>query len=165
VLHARHGGAIRAPLVRRAQDGAARAGGSRRRDAAAGQWAWRRCRALDAWRFEAQGTRRIILERLAAIGAPAAPLFIERLHQTPWYVQRNLLALLARLRTLPEGFSARPWAASDEVTVRYHALGVMLRHASERDEAIHLALGDATRAWCASLDAAAGGRCASRSRG
>jgi hypothetical protein len=114
---------------------------------------------LDALEIsEAQGTRRIILERLAAIGAPAAPLFIERLHQTPWYVQRNLLALLARLRTLPEGFSARPWAASDEVTVRYHALGVMLRHASERDEAIHLALGDGDpRVVRFGLDAAAGG--------
>ena len=114
---------------------------------------------LDALEIsEAQGTRRVILERLAAIGAPAAPLFIARLHQTPWYVQRNLLALLARLKTLPEGFSARPWAASEEVTVRYHALGVMLRHASERDEAIHLALGDSDpRVVRFGLDAAAGG--------
>ena len=114
---------------------------------------------LDALEIsEAQGTRRIILERLAAIGAPAAPLFIARLQQTPWYVQRNLLALLARLKALPEGFSARPWATSEEVTVRYHALGVMLRHASEHDEAIHLALGDSDpRVVRFGLDAASGG--------
>lgn len=114
---------------------------------------------LDALEIsEAQGTRRIILERLAAIGAPAAPVFIARLQQAPWYVQRNLLALLARLKPLPDGFSARPWAASGEVTVRYHALGVMLRSASERDEAIHLALGDSDpRVVRFGLDAAAGG--------
>lgn len=114
---------------------------------------------LDALEIsEAQGTRRIILERLAALGAAAGPLFVERLTNAPWYVQRNLLALLARLRTLPAGFSARPWAASDEVTVRYHALGVMLRQAGERDEAIQLALGDPDpRVVRFGLESAAGG--------
>jgi hypothetical protein len=114
---------------------------------------------LDALEIsEAQGTRRIILERLAALGAPAAPLFVERLERAPWYVQRNLLALLARLRTLPAGFSARPWAASDEVTVRYHALGVMLRQPAERDEAIQLALADADpRVVRFGLESAVGG--------
>ncbi len=55
---------------------------------------------------ESQGTRRLILERLAAMGPAIAGILVERLPRTPWYVQRNLLALLARLKSLPAGFSA-----------------------------------------------------------
>jgi len=114
---------------------------------------------LDALEIsEAQGTRRLILERLAALGTDAGPLFVQRLEHAPWYVQRNLLALLARLKSLPSGFSARKWAESDEVTVRYHALGVMLRQPAEREEAIQLALSDPdARVVRFGLDSAAGG--------
>jgi hypothetical protein len=107
---------------------------------------------------ESQGTRRLILERLAAMGPEIAAVMADRLPRAPWYVQRNLLALMARLKALPPGFSARPWAAHQEVTVRFQALSVMARHAKEREEAIHLALGDNDpRVVRFGLDAAAGG--------
>ena len=107
---------------------------------------------------ESQGTRRLILERLSAMGPEIAPVMADRLPRAPWYVQRNLLALMARLKTLPPGFSARQWAEHQEVTVRFQALSVMARHAKEREEAIHLALGDNDpRVVRFGLDAAAGG--------
>lgn len=107
---------------------------------------------------ESQGTRRLILERLAAMGGEIAPLLAERLPRVPWYVQRNLLALLARLKQLPAGFEARAYAEHPEVTVRFQALSVMVRQAKEREEAIHLALADSDpRVVKLGLDAAAGG--------
>jgi hypothetical protein len=107
---------------------------------------------------ESQGTRRLILERLAAMGAEIGPMLAERLPRVPWYVQRNLLALLARLKTLPAGFDARAYAEHAEVTVRFQALSVMARQPKEREEAIHLALADSDpRVVKLGLDAAAGG--------
>ena len=107
---------------------------------------------------ESQATRRLILERLAAMGGQIAPLLAERLPRVPWYVQRNILALLARLKTLPAGFEARAYAEHPEVTVRFQALSVMTRQAKEREEAIHLAVADADpRVVKLGLDAAAGG--------
>jgi hypothetical protein len=107
---------------------------------------------------ESQGTRRLILERLAAMGGEIASLLAERLPRVPWYVQRNLLALLARLKTLPAGFEARAYAEHPEVTVRFQALSVMVRQPKEREEAIHLALADSDlRVVRLGLDAAAGG--------
>lgn len=107
---------------------------------------------------EAQPTRRLILERLAGMGEAVGPLFAQRLPEAPWYVQRNLLALLGRLPALPPGFSAFPYAEHPEVTVRYQALNVMLRQPAERDEAIYHALGDSDpRVVRFGLDAAARG--------
>ena len=107
---------------------------------------------------ESQGTRRLILERLAVMGGEIGPLLAERLPRVPWYVQRNLLALLARLKTLPAGFDARAYAENPEVTVRFQALSVMVRQPKEREEAIHLALADSDpRVVRLGLDAAAGG--------
>ena len=107
---------------------------------------------------ESQGTRRLILERLAAMGGQIAPLLADRLPRAPWYVQRNLLALLARLKVLPAGFEARAYAEHPEVTVRFQALSVMVRQSKEREEAIHLALADNDpRVVKLGLDAATGG--------
>lgn len=107
---------------------------------------------------ESQGTRRLILERLATMGGDIADVLVDRLPRAPWYVQRNLLALLARLKSLPPGFTAKQWAEHQDVTVRFQALSVMVRQPREREEAIHLALGDADpRVVRFGLDAAAGG--------
>ena len=107
---------------------------------------------------ESQGTRRLILERLAAMGAVIGPLLVDRLPRAPWYVQRNILALLARFKTLPAGFSPRAYAEHPEVTVRFQALSVMVRQAADREDAIHLGLADSDpRVVRLALDAAAGG--------
>jgi hypothetical protein len=92
---------------------------------------------------EAQVTRRLVLERLAALGDAVGPTLAARIPTAPWYLQRNLLALVARLRTPPPGYSARPLADHHEVTVRYQALHVMARTPADREDAVVLALGDA----------------------
>jgi hypothetical protein len=107
---------------------------------------------------EAQATRRLVLERLAALGDDIGPALCARIPTSPWYLQRNLLALVARLPRPPRGYSARALAEHAEVTVRYQALHVMARTPEDREEAIQLALADADpRVVRFGLDAAAAG--------
>jgi hypothetical protein len=66
----------------------------------------------------------------------------ERIPDAPPVMQRELLALLGRLGTLPSGFSAINYLASDEPLVRREAVRLMLRNPAERDETIMGALTD-----------------------
>lgn len=52
------------------------------------------------------------LRILVALGPDVATSVTARLRDAPWYVQRNLLAVLRALRVWPEGFSAVPYAPS-----------------------------------------------------
>jgi len=66
----------------------------------------------------------------------------ERIPDAPPVVQRELLALLGRLGTLPSGFSAINYLASEEALVRREAVRLLLRNPAERDETIMSALTD-----------------------
>jgi len=57
-------------------------------------------------------------------------------------LQRELLALLGRLATLPAGFSVRGFLDSEEPLVRREAVRLLLRNPAERDETIMSALSD-----------------------
>jgi hypothetical protein len=57
-------------------------------------------------------------------------------------IQRELLALLGRLGSLPSGFSPRSYLDSEEALVRREAVRLLLRNPVERDEAIMSALSD-----------------------
>ena len=72
------------------------------------------------------------------VGAAVA----ERIPDAPPAMQRELLALLGRLGTLPSNFSAINYLASDEPLVRREAVRLMLRNPAERDETIMGALTD-----------------------
>jgi len=86
--------------------------------------------------------RRRLLTRLGRLGPAIGPMLIERLPPAPWYVQRNLLALLAALPEIPADFTPAPYAENDDPRVRREALKLMLRIPGQRDEAILAALGD-----------------------
>jgi hypothetical protein len=86
--------------------------------------------------------RRRLLSRLETLGAAIGPMLIERLPTSPWYVQRNLLALLGTLPEVPADFTPAPYAQLDDPRVRREALKLMLRIPGQRDEAILTALGD-----------------------
>jgi hypothetical protein len=58
-------------------------------------------------------------------------------------VQRELLALLGKLTTLPPGFSPRSFLDNEEPLVRREAVRLLLRNPGERDETIMSALSDA----------------------
>ncbi|HXV85778.1 MAG TPA: hypothetical protein VD793_03715 [Gemmatimonadales bacterium] len=87
--------------------------------------------------------RRVLLDRLVKFGSQLAPALVGRLNDTNWFVQRNLLALLAELPERPRNFDPRPFAEHPDARVRREAIRVMLREPSQRERAIHYALADA----------------------
>jgi len=91
---------------------------------------------------ESRGTRRGLLAHLAKMGAPIAPVVIQRLEDRRWYVTRNLLALLEELSPLPAGFSAAAYLRHADPRVRWQAVKVQLKLPGERDAALLAGLQD-----------------------
>ena len=91
---------------------------------------------------ESRGTRRKLLERLAPTDLDVAPIIVARLQDDRWYVQRNLLLLLERLRRVPAGFDVSPWTQHEDARVRYHGLSIQLNLEAEREMALRAALSD-----------------------
>jgi hypothetical protein len=86
--------------------------------------------------------RRRLLTRLGKLGPAIAPMLIERLPGAPWYVQRNLLALLGSLPEIPADFQVTDYTGADDPRVRREAIKLLLRLVGHRDEAINIAVGD-----------------------
>ena len=90
-----------------------------------------------------RGTRRKLLEHLSQTDLDVVPLIVNRLDDERWYVQRNLLLLLERLKRLPAGFSTSRWTQHADPRVRYHGYSLQLTIPEQRDAALRAALGDA----------------------
>lgn len=86
--------------------------------------------------------RRRLLTRLGKLGPAIGPMLLERLPDSPWYVQRNLLALLGSLPEIPAEFDLTAYAENDDARVRREALKLMFRIGSLRDAAVLASLGD-----------------------
>ncbi len=86
--------------------------------------------------------RRRLLTRLGQLGPLIGPMLVERLPTSPWFVQRNLLALLGTLPEIPADFDASPYVDADDARVRREALKLMLRIPGQRSDAILASLGD-----------------------
>ena len=86
--------------------------------------------------------RRRLLTRLGGLGPAIGPMLTERLPGAPWYVQRNLLALLGSLPEIPADFPLAEYANAEDPRVRREALKLMLRIPAYHDEAIVAAVGD-----------------------
>jgi len=94
---------------------------------------------------ESLSLRRKTFDRLVALGPEIRPAAVERVAEpetVPWYVLRNVLALLAAFEGLPEGFSAGPLRAHANPQVRHEAVKLCLREPALREEAIVAALSD-----------------------
>lgn len=91
---------------------------------------------------EARAIRRRLLTRLGRLGPAIGPMVVERLKNSPWFVQRNMLALLGSMVEWPPRFSPAPYAAHSDARVRREALKIMLRMPEFRDEAIVSGLAD-----------------------
>ena len=89
-----------------------------------------------------QAVRARALRLLVAIGPSVAPAAAARLHRAPWYVQRNLLALLRMLRTWPSDFSAVTYARHPELRLRREAYKLLLDFPAHRASAIQHGLND-----------------------
>jgi hypothetical protein len=116
---------------------------------------------LDALELEDDRTARWrLFEMLAQLGPQVGNAVVARLPGSPWYVQRNLLLLMARLESWPEGFTALPYAKHADPRVRREAYALLLRDASMRGESIALAVADSDeRIVRAALNAALEGGC------
>jgi hypothetical protein len=91
---------------------------------------------------ERRHTRWRLLATLEGLGAAIAPEIIARLHGAPWYVQRNLLLLLAKLPVLVDGFSPTPFVRHPDPRVRREAIRMLLRVPGGRAHALRAALAD-----------------------
>lgn len=87
-------------------------------------------------------SRREIAERILSLGQGPAFALLKRIELADGGNRRDLLQVLSSVADLPDGFSARSYATAPEPLVRVEALRLMMRHPTDRDEAIHLALAD-----------------------
>jgi hypothetical protein len=86
--------------------------------------------------------RRRLLTRLGRLGPAIGPMLVDRIPGSPWYVQRNLLALLGSLPEIPEEFTPIPYLNHEDGRVRREAIKLMFRIPRLREEAITAAVGD-----------------------
>ena len=91
---------------------------------------------------ENRATRRKLLDRLAGAAVDLRSSIAARLDDPRWYVQRNMLVLLTRLRRVPEGFSAIRWTTHEDARVRIEAVRLQLMLPHEHDLGVRTALDD-----------------------
>ena len=81
-----------------------------------------------------------LIDLVAQFGPEAGQEIAARIGGAPWYVQRNLLRLLAMLPALPEGFSIAAHVRHQDPRVRHEALRIMLKDRVRRTDGVRLAL-------------------------
>ena len=89
-----------------------------------------------------RSTRAAIMKQLSMLGPRVATVAIERLPTAPWYLQRNILVLLGRLGSLPDGFSPASYSTHGDPRIRREAIKLLLDTKGRQEEAIMMALGD-----------------------
>ena len=90
-----------------------------------------------------RSTRAAVLKQLLALGPEVGRLAVERLTGAPWYVQRNILLLIGRLGSWPEGFSPLSYAAHPDPRIRREAVKLLLESPGHTKDGILLGLRDA----------------------
>ncbi|HKV76191.1 MAG TPA: hypothetical protein VJN95_16855 [Gemmatimonadales bacterium] len=91
---------------------------------------------------DSRAVRRRLLTRLSALGPGIGPLVVPRLVSAPWFVQRNMLALLGTLPELPGGFTPVSYADHTDGRVRREAIKLLIRNPAQREDGIGRALAD-----------------------
>lgn len=100
---------------------------------------------LDAMEVsESRSVRRLAIDMLSDFGEPAGRMAAERLARPdePWYVQRNLLGLLAETGHWPSSLESGPFLKHGDARVRREAYRALLEVPAERDRAACSALQD-----------------------
>ncbi len=107
---------------------------------------------------DSKATRRVVVDLLASMGKKVGAQVVARLRDDRWYVQRNMLSIIARLDEIPEEFAGREFMQHEDPRVRREALSIMFRDRVHRERAICKALSDSEpRTVHAALSAAAKG--------
>ena len=89
-----------------------------------------------------RSVRRRLFDALIGMGPVVGERAFERLANGPWFVLRNMLALLQRLERLPPAFNPQPFLTHADERVRREAFPLALRRGS-RDRVLVGALADA----------------------
>ena len=87
--------------------------------------------------------RRKLLDRLAQTSLDVAPLVASRLEDDRWYVQRNMLLLLARVGRVPADFPTARWTTHADPRIRSEALRLQMSLPGQREAALRAAFNDA----------------------
>jgi hypothetical protein len=82
-------------------------------------------------------------EAIQPMGDDVGPGIVEVLPEALPVVQRELLALIGKLGSMPGGFSPTDFLPSPEPLLRREALRLMMRQPNDRDDAVMRALADA----------------------
>jgi hypothetical protein len=93
--------------------------------------------------FDDAKTRAQFYELLESLGEEVGALAARRIPDAAPVIQRELLALLGRLSSLPSGFSARDYLDNPDPLVRREAVRILLRDQAARAETTMQALADA----------------------
>jgi hypothetical protein len=88
-------------------------------------------------------TRRKLLDRLVKTSLDVVPLVASRLEDDRWYVQRNMLVLLARVGRVPDGFVIGRWTAHADPRLRAEAVRLQMALPGQRELGLRAAFNDA----------------------
>ncbi len=91
---------------------------------------------------ESEATRRLLLDRLRELGDAVRGKLVARLDGATWYVQRNLLSLLAELPEPPADLPFDEFTKHEEPALRLEAYRLLARIPARHEAAVHDALGD-----------------------
>jgi len=91
---------------------------------------------------ESTQSRRMLVDRLAKLGSDIGPRVVAWLDDPRWYVQRNMLSVLAELPQLPPDFNGAKFLQHADTRVRRQAVIVSLRSPALRDRAVCSAIAD-----------------------
>jgi hypothetical protein len=93
-------------------------------------------------RTDDRSTRAAVMKQLLALGPRIGEVAAARLPDAPWYLQRNILVLIGRLGSWPEGFSPLSYAAHSDPRIRREGIKLLLESPAHGAEGVMLALRD-----------------------
>ena len=91
---------------------------------------------------DSRSVRRKVFDHLVGTGPGVAESAVERLADSRWFVQRNMLALLQRFETMPEKFDPVSFLDHADQRVRRESIPLALRKGGGRERVVAAALAD-----------------------
>jgi hypothetical protein len=93
-------------------------------------------------RTDDRSTRASLMKQLLALGPKVGEVAAARLSDAPWYLQRNILVLIGRLGSWPNGFSPLSYAAHTDPRIRREGIKLLLESPAHVLEGVSLGLRD-----------------------
>ncbi|MEA2722415.1 MAG: hypothetical protein QOH59_186 [Gemmatimonadales bacterium] len=93
-------------------------------------------------RTDDRSTRAALMKHLLALGPGIGEVAVARLRDAPWYLQRNILVLIGRLKSWPQAFSPLSYAAHADPRIRREGIKLLLESREHLIEGILLGLRD-----------------------